>query len=146
MNPHLRHKGNYRHGMSYTPVWNTYVNIKQRCSDKSGKNAKWYANIKCQWATFEEFYQDMGDKPSPQHSIERLNNKGDYCKENCIWATSYVQSRNTSQNRWLTFMGRKQCLTDWAKEVGLKKLTLHARLHYGWSVAEALTVPVGGKR
>jgi hypothetical protein len=133
-------------------LWGIYIGIRQRCSDKAGKNAKWYSGISCEWASFEDFYRDMG-KSYNEHvlqygekdtTIERINSDKNYCLQNCRWATNAEQGRNTSQNRWLTYQGRTQCLTDWAKEVGLKKLTLHMRLYYGWTIEKALTTPVQG--
>lgn len=130
---------NLRHGMTGTPTWHIYQGIKQRCSPKSGKNARWYKGIENEWATFEDFYADMGERPEGM-TIERLDNQGNYCKANCRWASRAEQSRNTSQNRWLTFNGKTKCLSDWAEELGIKRTTLIMRLDsYGWSVERALS-------
>ena len=51
------------------------------------------------WLKFENFYEDMGDKPSPKHSIERINNEGNYEPSNCKWATAVEQMNNTRINK-----------------------------------------------
>lgn len=67
---------------------------------------------------FDAFMTDMGSKPGPEYSIERLDNNQGYDPLNCIWATTRVQARNKRNNRWLTFEGRTMVVGDWAKETG----------------------------
>ena len=70
--------------------------MRERCDDKSNKNYGGRGIAVCdEWRdSFESFYRDMGDRPSPKHSIERMDVDGGYSKDNCRWATAVEQGRN----------------------------------------------------
>jgi len=88
-----------------------------------------------EWAISNGYRSDL--------TLDRIDRNGDYSPDNCRWVTYQQQSRNTAQNRLITFRGRTQTLKDWADELGFKYTTLSARLRvYGWSVEKALTTPV----
>lgn len=82
--------------------------------------------------------EDMGPKPGPGYSIERLNVNGDYDPGNCIWATQKQQARNTRVNHLIEFNGRMVPLASAVEELGLKYNTILYRLKRGWPVREAL--------
>jgi hypothetical protein len=84
----------------------------------------------------------MGPKPSPAHTIERIDNNGDYTPANCCWATAFEQNRNKRTNRYLTALGRTQTITDWAQESGMNRLTIYYRLSRGWSEESAIFTPL----
>jgi homospermidine synthase len=91
------------------------------------------------WHNFENFYADMGDKPEGM-SLERIDNNGDYCPENVIWATAKQQANNRKSNVVLEHNGKKQTMQQWCDELGLKIGTVWARLNvYGYTVEQALT-------
>lgn len=92
--------------------------------------------------SFENFYADMGPRPSKDHSIDRIDNDGPYCKENCRWATSREQSLNKSSTTAVIHNGMQMSVTEWAELLGIERNTLNARLSRGWSVEEALNRPV----
>jgi hypothetical protein len=78
---------------------------------------------------FERFFSDMGRAPSDDHSLDRIDNDGDYCKSNCRWATHDTQSKNRgSFNNVFTHGGKSMVLKDWARELGIKYTTLHQRI------------------
>jgi hypothetical protein len=91
------------------------------------------------WRVFANFLADMGPKPSPAHSLDRIDNNKSYTPQNCRWATRAEQRRNSRQGLvMLTVKGRTMCLIDWARETGIERRTLAARLYHGWSPEEAV--------
>ena len=121
------------------PVWNTMIS---RCH-RNTKSSHCYRDrgiVVCdRWRTsFDNFIADMGRRPSPAHTLERINNDGNYEPNNCRWATRKEQARNMRDNRNITFNGETKCLVDWARERGLKRQALEMRLKRGWPLARAL--------
>jgi hypothetical protein len=150
-----------RHGMHDTTEYNSWEGMKQRCNNPNAKAFPSYGGndiaICDRWKSFENFYADMGVKPSAFHSIDRIDgSKGYYCGHceecvsngwtaNCRWATRAEQTLNRSCVRMITFNGETLCLTHWAVKVGIHINSLRKRLRLGWSVERALTEPVKGK-
>ena len=129
--------GKLRHGLTGTKVWQAWVNMRSRCYKKSAAR---YANyggrgIKVcdRWLVFENFYSDMGDVPQGM-SIERINVDGDYCPENCKWATSKEQGGNKTSTLMINLFDNAYPFATLVKLSGLKTATAYARLkQYGWT-------------
>lgn len=77
-------------------------------------------------------------------TIERKDNNGGYCPENCVWATKEEQNNNKRQSRKYTYRGRTQTIELWAKEYNINRSTLVKRLNKGMQIGEALETPVRG--
>jgi len=128
------------HGMAKTRFFRIWALMLGRCKYPNTPGAKNYIGRGIQvyerWKTFENFRDDMLESyqkhckefGARQTSIERINNNGNYCKENCKWATRAEQARNTRQNNIITFNGKTQTITDWAKESGINLRTLSTRI------------------
>lgn len=119
--------------------------IIQRCTNPNSNN---YANYGgrgiyvCQrWKKFENFLEDMGESPNG-YQIDRIDNNGHYCKENCRWVTIQQQARNKRTNHLVRFNGKVQCVSMWAEEYHIVYDTLLHRLSRGWSIERALTARI----
>lgn len=73
-------------------------------------------------------------------TLDRIDVNGNYCPENCRWITADVQQRNRRNNRILEYNGEKHCIAEWSEITGINAYTIWSRIHYGWSVEDALTV------
>jgi hypothetical protein len=131
--------------MSHTHVYAVWQAMLQRCENPNAQVWENYGargiSVCAEWHKFERFFADMGDRPKG-YSLERVDNDGNYCKENCEWVKVKRQANNTRRNRILEFNGEKRTLAGWAEWAGLTWYTLRARLDvYGWSLERALTTP-----
>jgi hypothetical protein len=88
----------------------------------------------------ECFLADMGPKPSPAHTLERMDNNKGYSPENCLWATHKEQGRNMRTTNMITFFGERVSVGDLADSVGFNRDTVRTRLkRYGWKIGRALS-------
>lgn len=137
------------HGMRGTRFYTCYFSIIQRCNDKKSTNYPKYGGkgIRNLWKSFEEFRDDMYE-PYLEHvkeygerqtTIDRINPLGNYCRENCRWATMLEQARNKTNNVSLTYEGKTQSVLDWAKEIGIPHSTITTRLHRNWPIENVLS-------
>jgi hypothetical protein len=131
-----------------TRVYRTWKNIKQRCYNPKDKSYPNYGGrgikLYLPWHTFENFYKDVGDIPVGM-TFDRKDNNGDYEPKNWKFSTSVEQNNNRRDNVWLTYRGETKTIAQWAREVGMAMKTLWMRLNRGWSIEEALTIPLRGK-
>lgn len=138
------------HGMSKSREYAIWQGMITRCTNSNRPEYKNYGGrgigVCDEWkSSFENFYNDMGCRPSKKHTVDRIDNDGDYAPENCRWATRTQQARNGRCNRILTFNGLTMCVAEWAEYLGINRGTLNSRLnHYGWSVERTLTEEVRG--
>jgi hypothetical protein len=135
-----------RHGMTKTRIYKTWFGMMDRCRKPTHQLFELYGGrgiTVCErWHLFENFYADMGDKPGPGYSIERKDNDGNYCPENCVWATAKDQARNRRNITALTWRGKTQTVSAWAEELGMLYVTLKQRLRTGKPLDDILTRPV----
>ncbi|MBW4444404.1 MAG: hypothetical protein KME10_24925 [Plectolyngbya sp. WJT66-NPBG17] len=134
-----------KHGRSHSPLYRVWSQMKGRCTNpKHPKYASYGGRsitVCDRWLDFSNFAQDMGERPSPQHSIDRIDNNGNYSPENCRWATSVVQAGNKRTNRFLTYQNKTLTLKQWADELSLSKAKIRQRLERGWDIERTLTTP-----
>ncbi len=142
---------NTTHGMTNTPEFNVWQNMCMRCHNVKATHYKYYGErgIKVckRWRnSFENFFADMGKRPSPKHSIERVDVNGDYSPKNCIWIENYRQYLNRTDSRFFTFNGETKTISQWATFAKMNYDMVWYRLNNGWSVQDAITLPAGAKR
>jgi hypothetical protein len=132
-----------RHRLSQTPEYYAWNAMRVRCSSPVIQNYGAKGIRVCnRWQDdFVAFLNDMGRKPTPGHSLERLDGSRGYEPGNCVWATIFEQNRNTSRNHLLTFNGVTKTMTEWARDRGLATDALRGRLRIGWPLERALTEP-----
>jgi len=146
---------NTTHGMYYTKIHRAWAGMKQRCGNKNIESYKYYGergiSVCDRWLnSFEFFLEDMGESYE-QHveefgeketTIDRIDVNGNYCKENCRWATYKEQANNMRTNCLITYNGKTQNIKQWSEEIGIKYTTLFNRLNtYNWDIEKALIIP-----
>lgn len=140
------------HGLSKSKEHGIWSNMKRRCSDSTNKMFQNYGGrgitVCDEWQnSFKAFYRDMGPRPSSKHSIDRIDNDGNYEPGNCRWATQSEQGNNTRVNVNLTHEGETKTQVEWGRKLNISHKTIHARFKRGWSVEETLTTPlIRGRR
>lgn len=145
-----RPKMKRKHEQYRPPEYRAWDSMKQRCYNPRNISYPRYGAVGVRvckrWLrSFSAFMADMGRRPTSRHSLDRHpNNAGNYTPQNCRWATPRQQAANTLANRLLTYQGRTRHMSAWARDVGLKVGTLHKRLKSGWTVDEALSIPIIG--
>lgn len=140
---------NTTHGMSQMPIHSLWLKMIDRCLNPNNKAFNNYGgrgiSVCERWLKFENFFEDMGNRPEGK-SLERIDNQKGYSKENCCWATDTEQARNKRNNHLIEYMGHKKSIAEWAEILNIKYHTLFNRLCvYGFSIEIAMTMPVRGK-
>ena len=135
-----------KHHLTGTPIHLVWKRMRQRCQNKNSKDFHHYGGrgikICDEWNIFLNFYHDMKNGFQKGLELDRINNNGNYCKENCQWATRKQQVNNTRRCKLIEFRGRLQNLSQWADELKIPRSRLSARINaYKWPVERALTEP-----
>lgn len=134
------------HGKSRTSLYVCWVSMRQRCQNPHHEKFKnWGARgitVCDAWGDFETFSRDMGNPPSPLHSLDRIDNTKGYSPDNCRWATPKEQSTNTRKTILLTKDGQTFCVSDWAVRFGCSSTLLYTRIKKGWSSEKVLNAPI----
>lgn len=117
---------NKTHGMTKSSEFGIWAGMKQRCTNPNDFNWSNYGGrgiTVCErWRhSFENFYADLGPRPSKKHSLDRIDQNGHYEKSNCRWATIAVQNRNTRRTNLVEIDGINLCILDWCSVLGVKR-------------------------
>jgi hypothetical protein len=128
-----------KHGKKHTKEYTLWSNIKNRCYCKNNKKYDNYGGrgiVVCEeWKNnFENFYNWCKETGyDGRHSIDRIDNNGNYEPSNCRWADDYQQANNKRNNIFITLDDITHSLQEWCKIKGLKYGTIHSRIMRGWS-------------
>jgi hypothetical protein len=121
--------------------------MRARCLDPSSKKYPIYGGrgitICERWNDFKNFMLDMGRKPDSKFTIERDNVNGNYEPTNCRWISRKDQGRNKRNSVLVTYNGKKMLLIDLVEELGLSRNIVYQRLKLGWTLAQAIGLPLG---
>lgn len=123
--------------------YGVYQDMKKRCYNSRSPNYKNYGakgiTISEDWLfSFSNFLRDMGNRPSDEHSIERINNLKGYSKENCKWAERIEQCNNRSSNRILEYKGEKDTLANWCRKLNLNLVIVSKRINtHKWTIEKS---------
>lgn len=121
-----------------TSEYNTWESMKKRC----GKDPD-YLDVKvcARWAnSFEDFFADMGQKPTTAHSLDRINPAGDYEPNNCRWIPMNAQAANKRKTLWVEWCGRKISAGVLAKELGIYRSSLYRVMNRGVTIEAAIRI------
>ena len=127
-------------------IWGAMV---RRCiypTDKAYKNYGGRGILVCRrWMdSFDLFVSDMGPRPIG-YVLDRVDNDGDYCPENCKWATRYESSANRRNSKWVHVGGERVCLKEACRRIGITYRPIAKRIANGWDTHTALYTPLGAK-
>lgn len=141
----------YKHGETKTRLYRIWSGMFSRCYTTRPKFVASYVSrniaVCDEWKDYEAFRNwAISNGYRNDLTIDRINVNGNYEPSNCRWVSQKVQQNNRSNNHLLTFNGRTQTLSQWADELGMRAMALQHRIARGWTVEQALTIPIGGRR
>ena len=124
---------NYSHGLTNSAEYKIWCRMKSRCYQENDAGYDYYGGrgiqVCADWLdSFENFYRDMGPRPTKHHSIDRKNNNEGYSPENCRWATKVEQARNKRTNRTVVYQGKEILFCELVESTGFSYLSLYKRL------------------
>lgn len=136
---------------TFPSEFGTWQHMLRRCYEINNPKYRIYGargiSVCERWRTsFDMFLRDMGRKPTPKHTIDRIDNDGNYEPGNCRWATAKEQGRNLRRSVYVEHNGERQLLMDVADRAGLNRAVIYGRLKMGWSLEDSLTTPVRPRR
>ena len=137
-----------KHGMSHTRLFKIWTAMLERCEYTKSINYQNYGGrgvtVCPEWRESFETFRDWSLANGYAHnmSIDRLDVNGNYCPENCRWATRKEQANNKRNSRLIACNGEEHTLAQWGEKTGLSVSVIHQRLKRGWSTEKALTTPV----
>lgn len=121
-------------------VWAAMIGRCTRPKDKRWMDYGGRGIAVCdRWRLYENFLADLGRKPSPKHTIDRIDANGHYEPGNCRWATMTEQQNNRRNNLMIEWQGRTMSAAQWERELGFRRGILHDRIrNHGWPIERAM--------
>lgn len=141
-------RGLTTHGMTGHELYRTWARMKSRCLCPTDGDFHRYGargiSVCARWVeSFASFVTDMGPRPSTRHSLDRIDNSGNYEPSNCRWATATEQSRNRRSTRLISYAGKTLSVTEWEEQMGLPIRTISNRINkHGWGHERAIVTPL----
>lgn len=142
---------NTKHGGANSRLYRIWAGIIQRCCNDR-KRYEWEKyggrgiRVCDEWKQYEAFKSwAINNGYSDDLSIDRIDPNGNYCPENCRWATSYQQANNKRTSKFITYNGKTATVREFADEYKIPYSCLYTRLRNGWSVEKSLNEPTRGK-
>lgn len=141
-----------KHGESSSRLYSIWGKMCERCSTTTKEMHKDYAGrgirLCDEWKKYENFAAwAMKNGYSNGLSIERVNNNGNYCPENCIWIDRGLQARNRRTTHWVKYQGREMSLAEACEIAGMPYKQVFSRIKYAkWPIDDALTIPINETR
>lgn len=134
---------------SQTPEYRAWTSMRSRCYYPRYQYYEYYGgrgiSVCDAWRdSYFNFLNDMGRRPSPQHSLDRIDTNGNYEPANCRWATHLEQAQNQRTNTVLVIDGEAHCLTEWARITGLSRGTIYRRMRSGALMTREQMLGPGG--
>lgn len=135
------------HGLFYTRLHTIWTGMKQRCYNPQEKCFERYGGrgitVCEEWQSFEPFFEwAVTHGYTDDLTIDRIDNDGDYCPENCRWATRKEQTNNYSRNHRVTYDGETHTVAEWGEILRLPKSVMYDRIRRGWSMERIATTPM----
>lgn len=147
----------FKHGHSkrnrQSKIYITWKNMKARCNKTNNKRCKDWGGrgiTVCErWSNkingFQNFLEDIGEPPTNKHQIDRIDNNkliNGYSPENCRWSTPKEQNRNRRTSHLISYDNKNLCCAEWEEITGIPQRTIARRIIDGWSIKEALLIPI----
>lgn len=138
------------HRLTGSLTYRSWRSMRDRCLNKAHHNYPRYGGrgitICPEWDDFEAFLADMGERPSQEYTIDRIDVNRNYAPDNCRWADAKAQGLNRRDTKWLTYRGETLSTKDMAEKYGIPRTALTKRLARGWDVETAISKPVQEKK
>lgn len=145
----------YKHGghLENKHEFNSWRAMRERCTNPNYRAYERYGGrgitIDPRWLGsdgFINFLSDMGKKPGPKYSIDRIDNNGNYTPKNCRWSNQTTQVNNSTNVRKVVIDGVEKTIGKWIEEYDVSLFTYYSRRRSGMTVIEALSTPIDAKK
>ena len=137
----------FKHGDTKTRLWHIWSGMRRRCDEKTNKDYARYGGrgIKVcdEWNEYTSFKDwAINNGYSEELSIDRIDTNGDYCPDNCKWATVIEQNNNRRSNHVVAYEGKSHTIAEWSRITSIPPKTLRYRIVSGWDLNDVFNTPI----